>query len=228
MAKNRNKAILEVGKSTYSEMNMSNCNGRRGVRDCDLLDPAYQQLAQYSKEEMLKYQQKIWTDRIMNRSQFRSHSSTNDEKVQNIAKRIRNSEVILDKNNFLFNHNTTKGEDSYIMDYMHGSSLIFGNIRSTIDKDMEEDFCYFCNNTNDSQGHQLLGCTEVADLTHDKLQQQIDGTQQYVEEIVLPKDKTLQRIFIERIIFLKVATKSPWKRHLFSMYDLPPYIRIFY
>ena len=24
MAKNRNKAILEVGKSTYSEMNMSN------------------------------------------------------------------------------------------------------------------------------------------------------------------------------------------------------------
>ena len=180
-----------------------NCNGRRGVRDCDLLDPAYQQLAQYSKEEMLKYQQKIWTDRIINRSQIRSHSSTNDEKVQNIAKRIRNSEVILDKNNFLFNHNTTKGEDSYIMDYMHGSSLIFGNIRSTIDKDMEEDFCYFCNNTNDSPGHQLLGCTEVADLTHDKLQQQIDGTQQYVEEIVLPKDKTLQRIFIERIIFLK-------------------------
>ena len=89
------------------------------------------------------------------------------------------------------------------MDNMHGSSLIFGNIRSTIDKDKEEDFCYFCNNTNDSPGHQLLACTEVADLTHDKLQQQIDGTQQYVEEIVLPKDKTLQSIFIDRIIFLK-------------------------
>ena len=89
------------------------------------------------------------------------------------------------------------------MDYMHGSSFIFGNIRSTIDKEEEKNNCYFCNGNNDNPEHQLLDCTEVADITHQNFRNRIENMQQYVEEILVPKNKNIQESFIDRIKFLK-------------------------
>ena len=102
--------------------------GKQRAREIELSDLKNQQLAQYDKAEIEAYQQKIWMDRIQNRIQIRHHSSENDEKVLNVIKKVEATKVQLNKDNSLFNKNTTKKEDSVIMDYIHGSSLIFGNM----------------------------------------------------------------------------------------------------
>ena len=178
-----------------------NGSARTTVRNWDLLTHGNPSLPHYNKEEIKMYQQKIWADRIINRSQIRNHTSSNDEKVSEIARKMERGDLVLNKNNFIFNHNTTKAEDSYIMDYLHGSSAIFGNTRSSIDKDASLDVCYFCNNPGDSPEHQLLSCREVEEHTHSKLKNSLQNGCNYVEEIV--EYAELQKPFIKRIVFLK-------------------------
>ena len=153
------------------------------------------------KEEIQLYQQKIWAERIINRTLVRNHTSSNDEKASDIARRMKAGVLVLDKNNFIFNNNTTKAEDSYIMDYLLGSSDIFGSTRSSIDRDASLNVCYFCNNPGDTPEHQLLNCSEVEEHTHSNLKNLLQNDCNYVEEIV--ENVELQKPFIDRIVFLK-------------------------
>jgi len=174
---------------------------RTPVRNWDILTHGNPALPHYTKEEIQLYQQKIWAERIINRTLVRNHTSSNDEKASDIARRMKAGVLLLDKDNFIFNNNTTKAEDSYIMDYLLGSSDIFGSTRSSIDRDASLNVCYFCNNPGDTPEHQLLNCKEVKEHTHSNLKSLLQNDCNYVEEIV--ENAELQKPFIDRIVFLK-------------------------
>ena len=170
-------------------------------RNIDLLDPNTRELTVYTKGDMNSYQQKIWMDRIKNRSQLKKHSFHNDEVVFQIASDAETNKLALNKNNFLFNHSTTKKQDSMIMDYVHGSSLIFGNIRQTVCR-AKDSKCYFCHEDYDTPEHQLLNCPEVKDETYSQLCELMNTSQGYLSQILLPTNRHVQLGFIKRIIFL--------------------------
>ena len=115
---------------------------------------------------------------------------------------MQSQNLIVDKNNFLFNHGTTKAEDSYILDYIHGNSLIFGNTRAThLD---EENKCYFCQEKYDSRQHQLLDCKEVEDNSHRTFESCIRDKKNYLLDVLSSDRKEgKQTAFIERVKFLK-------------------------
>ena len=52
--------------------------------------------------------------------------------------------VTLDKANNVFKLCTTKKEDSYIMDFLHENSVIFGQVRAAVLNDPNENYCPFC------------------------------------------------------------------------------------
>ena len=116
---------------------------------------------------------------------------------------LKNSGTLLGKNNFVFGHNTNKELDSRIMDFIHGSSPLFGNIRKIMGIS-KEDKCYFCNHPGDSAEHQLLKCEEVQDDTHNNFQAAMDSSdpQSFLEELLIPKTNSIQRDFVERVAFL--------------------------
>ena len=133
-------------------------------RQVDLLEPSTQLLSHYNKLEIKQYEMFLWAERNKNRAFLRKHSSDADETVMELMKKMQQTNVLLNKNSFLFNHNTSKEEDSFILDYIHGNSLIFGNNRNR--HLGEENVCSFCNETQDGRVHQLSECKEVQDETH--------------------------------------------------------------
>ena len=171
-------------------------------REIELTHQSVAELAMYTKMEIQEYQQKIWLDRINNRIQIRIHTSANDERLLNIINEIRRTHTILDKDNLIFNHNTTKGEDSVILDYIHGNSFLFGNIRGS--RDQQEAPCYFCQEQYDSPQHQLLHCEELKDHTFSTITTEIENSNStacIIEQVVVTGH--LQKPFIERVQFLK-------------------------
>ena len=116
---------------------------------------------------------------------------------------LKSSGTLLGKNNFVFRHGTNKELDSRIMDYIHGSSPLFGNTR-TIMGISQDNKCYFCNNPGDSAEHQLMNCKEVQDDTYHNFQTAMNGseTHSYIEELLIPKNDSIQRNFVERVEFL--------------------------
>ena len=145
--------------------------GNIRTREVQLTEQKHQQLVQYHKTEIEVYQQKIWTDRIQNRIQIRPKSLEMDETLMNIIRRMHKKEILLNKHNYLFNYSTTKMEDSLIMDYIHGNSLLFGTVSRKLDE-REDGKCYFCNTLAvDDPAHQMLECEEVKDVTYNDLKQ---------------------------------------------------------
>ena len=63
-----------------------------------------------------------------------------DDNVENLICNMDSRSVALDKSSFLFNNKTSKKEDSYIMDFIHGNSPLFGNCRRM---GVDEGKCYF-------------------------------------------------------------------------------------
>ena len=158
----------------------------------------------YTTEEIQNYQQKIWLDRIKNRIQLKSHTSDNDVKVINIINCLQSNKVTLDKENFLFSFNTTKAEDSIIMDFIHTNSSIFGNTRQRLNLTTSAT-CEFCNIMPDSPEHQLFNCSHTKSSTRDDLDDYFpkELQQDYVPTVLTSKDKKLQETFIKQVIFLK-------------------------
>ena len=89
------------------------------------------------------------------------------------------------------------------MDYLHGSSYIFGNIRSLQNGN---NLCYFCNAVDDSPEHQLIDCREVQDQTHQQLiaSWNKEEQDQLIVDILVPDNDTtqIQKMFVKRINFL--------------------------
>ena len=65
-----------------------------------------------------------------------------------------------------------------------------------------DDSCYFCQNHGDDPLHQLFRCEEVQDNSYSNLLEVIVNPQDYVNEVLLSRDRTVQKRFIERIGFL--------------------------
>ena len=192
-------------------------NKSRGIKVFDLLNPENGEAAHYSKEEMKRYQQTVWIDYVKNKTAVKGSGSETEEKLSQVVEKMKNSQVVLNKDNFIFNYGTTKAEDSFIMDFIHGNSLFFGKTRSTLSKDANENFCPFCNQRDDNPAHQLLECNEVKDDTHNDLQMVLEQpSSHYLEEVLTPTKPTktetrnVQQRFINRIVFLKGQHDTYW------------------
>ena len=143
----------------------------------------------YTKEVIQIYQEHRWKSLATSRLNVLGSSNTND-KMESLLLNMDSHSKNLDKNNFLFNHGTTKKEDSHIMDFTHGNSPLF------------EDKCDVCQQFWDSPLHQLFWCKELEDQSHTNLMEVITNSESYVTEVLFPKKKNVQQRFIERIRFL--------------------------
>lgn len=151
----------------------------------------------YTKADIQSYQLHRWKSRIINQLKVTESTATNDQ----VFKLMKEQNVQLDKSTFLFKHGTSKREDSHVLDYIHGNSLLFGNCRMRMN--MEDDSaCYFCQEQDDGPIHQLFYCKEVQDSTHADLINAIQNPQDYIQEILLPGNRNTQRAFINRVKFL--------------------------
>ena len=121
----------------------------------------------YTKEVIQIYQEHRWKNLATSRLNVLGSSNTND-KVESLLLNMDSHSKNLDKNNFLFNHRTTKKEDSHIMDFIHGNSPLFGNCRKRMGI-TNEDKCDFCQQFWDSPSHQLFWCKELQDQSHTNL-----------------------------------------------------------
>ena len=165
----------------------------------DLLQLKEQDLSlHYSEGEIMCYQKHIWERLITNQLSIAGSNPTND----NTSKLISGIDdaIGFDRKDFLFNHGTSKREDSFILDYIHGNSLLFGNCRKRMQ--LGEDRCYFCQKEEDGPFHQLFMCEDVQDSTHSKLISVIQNPLNYVQEVLIPNNQEVQFQFIERIRFL--------------------------
>ena len=175
------------------------CRSTRGIsltNNCDIF---------YTKSEIESFQTYIWAEYIANRCQTRSRNSDMDSMLaEMIVPEIKNYGS-LSGNCSLFRFETPKGLDSYIMDYVHGNCYIFGNVRASVFKDGTPNTCYFCHAALDSPYHQLTECTEVAEITQRKLQEEEEVTNsgQLIRELLFPTNNSTQRAFIDRVAFLK-------------------------
>ena len=127
-------------------------------------------------------------------------SSTTNDNVSRMISQMNELNTQLDKTNFLFDHNTSKREDSHILDYIHGNSLLFGRCRKAVIR--ESDTCYFCQRQEDGPLHQLFFCEEVQDSTHNQLMEVVENPDNYIEEVLLPHNRDIQMLFINRVKFL--------------------------
>ena len=162
--------------------------------------------AYYSKSEMERYQTFIWINRVKSQCQVRNRPSQMDFSLLEMIQADDITNYQFNGRNFLFSHNTTKGLDSFIMDYIHGNSLIFGNVRASVQGTAVPTVCYFCNTEVDSAQHQLEYCTEVKDHTHEELLIQLNtpsASGNLLKDLIFPLDDRIQLAFINRIAFLK-------------------------
>ena len=176
-------------------------NKSHGTRMIDLTQQHFKDLAYYTQADIISYKNKIWIDSIETNLQCRAVSTNKETKILGVIRKIKNSGLILGKDNFLFGHNTSKSLDSRIMDYIHGSSPLFANIQKIMGGGSGE-ACRFCNSFIDSPVHQLLLCLEVQDTSYLQLKEELGGadSHSYLDE-VLTKSST-QKAFIKRVEFL--------------------------
>ena len=113
----------------------------------------------------MSYKQKVWIDSIEKNLQCRTVSNNKETKILSVVTKIKNSGLLLDKNNFLFGHNMSKYLDIWMMDYIQSSSPFFANIQKIMGESSGET-CRFWNTFDDSPEHQLLLCLEVQDTNH--------------------------------------------------------------
>ena len=171
-------------------------------RQVDLLEPSTQTLAHYSKAEIREFEMYSWTERNKHRTQMRKTSSETDETVLELMNTMQCQSLSLNKDNFLFNYNTTKAEDSYLLDYIHGNSFLFANTRGNLLG--EENKCSFCQENFDNRQHQLLECKEVQDDSHRVFDKCIKNHKKYLLEVLSSnKSEGKQVAFINRVRFLK-------------------------
>ena len=167
------------------------------IRNIDLCNVNNMEDLMYTKSTMLQYQQFVWMEKSAKQCMNRD-SRTNDA-VINIIDRIKIEEITLNTRNSIFNYSTTKKEDSFLFDFIHGNSLIFGKCREAVMQ--EKDICYFCNEQGDSAQHQLFDCNSLKDLTHKDFKAQTKSEDYYLETIIAPRCDEIyhQKLFIQRI-----------------------------
>ena len=172
--------------------------GRRRARNIELYDYKERKYYHYDKTTMEKYQQTVWLNKVVKLIDYET-STTNEVLIRSVNRVVDNN-IQLNKTINIFNYNTTKKEDSYILDYIHGNSFLFGQCRKRIFN--EDTNCYFCNSSPDSPEHQILYCKKLIEQTHNNLVTVLSTPSFFREEIIAPTRKDVQPLFIERIRFL--------------------------
>ena len=114
---------------------------------------------------------------------------------------VRLYSILLDQSNSIFNYSTTKKEDSYICDFLHGNSLIFGNCRRKVLD--ESDDCYLCTEQSDSSEHQLFHCSRIID-EHNGQEDLANGllnVRNYLNLVIAPNRPNIQqqKLFIDKV-----------------------------
>ena len=184
--------------------------GIRTARHIDLLDENIKEHAFYNKEEIEKFMFNRWLIKIKNRCQAGRRSSDKDELLMKIISRLQSNETLSRKtikDHWIFNNNTTRRSDSYLLDFLHGNSLIFGNVRKRVN-DQETDTCQFCKKQQDSAVHQLFYCGYLEDETREELMDKIQNLESYQEDILFPEDKQILYAFIRRIAYIEEKHES--------------------
>ena len=166
------------------------------LRNIELCDYRNMDLLHYSISTISQYQQYVWFENTVKHC-MNSGSST-DNKVINIIDHIKSNGILLNQANSIIAHSTTKKEDSFILDYIHGNSLIFGKCRRNAFQ--EENCCYFCDYDDDSAEHQLFYCDELQDNAHVDFLAQFEAPT-YLNSIIASKSKDFQpqKLFIDRV-----------------------------
>ena len=153
----------------------------------------------YTKDEINDYQTYKWVKSIRKQLDCSESTEINNELLK-VVSSIETRSITLGKDLSLFSQNTTKSEDSHILDYLHGNSLLFGKCRKRMN--IGDDLCDFCQQEGDSPHHQLFVCKEVQDSTYDNLTAVILNPRDYISEVLLPTKSNAQHQFIERVRFL--------------------------
>ena len=173
----------------------------RRIRDIELCNIKNKKVLHYSKNVILQYQQEIWLDNAKKQCNYKE-SKTSDRTI-NVIEYIQSEGFLLNHRNSLFNHDTTKKEDSFVLDFIHGNSLIFGKSRKAVLNQVNSN-CYFCNTEGDSAEHQLFFCDSLKDKTHDDFLQIIESPTLYLNQVIAPniKEWLNQSNFIKRVKYL--------------------------
>ena len=182
-------------------------NSTKGYRQIELTSAPVQAAAVYNQKDMLSYQQMMWLNHVEKQLDLKKMDHEKEDQLRSMMQKITDTGIILDHKNSIFRFNTPKHTDSRLLDYIHGSSPLFGPIRAKIDPHSGEGTeCNFCRWTEDSPYHQLLECPEIQDTSHSQLKTWLpEGDDQpLIEEILTPqKDKLgIQEAFISRVEFL--------------------------
>ena len=136
-----------------------------------------------------------------------------EEVLKEIMREAKEKNVTLKPRNLLFRHGTTKHTDSRLLDFIHGSSPLFGSMRAKLDNNLNRRACFFCNIDVDSPGHQIFDCQEVKDETYHVLKESSQDVElpDLMAKIFVPSSAgaiDMQRVFIDRVAFLADQQES--------------------
>ena len=138
---------------------------------------------------------------VENTIKLSDDSSRTNNILIKTTERVESNNVLFSKSNYLFRFDTTRKEDSYILDIIHGNSFLFGDCRKVV---LDDDCsCYFCGSIEDSAHHQLIECKELAGITHKDLLTKLCSPENALAEVLVPTVLGIQRQFIIRCRFLK-------------------------
>ena len=149
----------------------------------------------YTKEDMQKYQQIVWLKNT--KIETSSGNTEKSNQVTTLIDYLMSENILLDNKNSIFNYNTSKQEDSFILDFIHGNSVIFGSGRRVAFG--KENVCYFCNESEDCPEHQLLYCRAVSDQSQEDLISEASSTSELMVKVLASTNKDCHLKFINRI-----------------------------
>ena len=166
----------------------------RRLRNIELMDITSEMLY-YNKVDMQRYQQFVWLEN--SKIEITSGNFETSDKVTSLIHHIVTSNILLVNTNSIFNYNTSKQEDSYILDFIHGNSVIFGSGRKVMLG--KESICYFCNKKKDCPEHQLMYCKALGDQSQKDLVTSVNSMAELMTEVLASKNKDLHVKYINRI-----------------------------
>jgi exonuclease III len=130
---------------------------RKSSRGMQLVNYMHHSHCYYSKDDITQYMHYVW-----------HHNAEQKFPERNIKK--------WDDLNFkhLFPRNSTRSENTYLAEFIHGHSIRFANFRKSIGMD-ESDICENCDTMVDSPEHQLFECETFHCPERDELLQLMDN-----------------------------------------------------
>ena len=170
----------------------------RRVYQVELFNLKNNKVYHYDTDVMQKYLQFIWITKITT-NELGSETDTH-VCLMDIISKMKTCSFLLKSSNSIFSHHTTRREDSHILDYIHGNSLLFGNVRQSVYK--EDRQCYFCGSQEDSPVHQLFYCTELSDSSLNQLRNMVDITSGIIKEVLIPTLINIHKIFIMSVKYI--------------------------